>query len=166
MAVWTVWEHARFGDPAVKARFVRDAFSWWAALLGPLWALLQGMPLVFLVMGAVQMALMVAAYLTLGEPMGAWAYVLFSLWFGFEARAMRRWALKRRGWTMTAVVTAKRYPDAERRYFVGRDDIPPDTLPGPAASFTPPPAPGGHTPGSETGPWGAPVIGVMPEGVR
>ena len=133
MAVWTVWEHENFDDPAVEARLVRDAFSWWASLLGPVWALLQGMPLVFLAMAALQAAVVAAAYFAMGEQVGVWAYLLFSLWFGFEARSLKRWALRRRGWVMTAVVTAKRYGDAERRYFAGRDEIPPDILPGPPA---------------------------------
>ena len=165
MAVWTVWEHGRYEDPAVEARFVRDAFAWWAAILGPLWALFQGMPLVFLAAAVLETALVGLSFATLGEAMASWTFVLFSLWFGFEARALRRWALARRGWTMTAVVTARRFADAERRYFAGRDHIPPDILPpGPSATPSPPPPPAPAP--QRTGPWGASVIGVMPEGVR
>ncbi|RAI03442.1 hypothetical protein DLJ53_02735 [Acuticoccus sediminis] len=168
MAVWTVWEHEKFDDPAFKAHFVRDAFSWWASILGPLWALLQGMPLVFVAFTILEMGLIGLAQVTLGEEAAMWAWLLFSIWFGFEARALKRWALARRGWTMTAVVKAKRLEQAERRYFAGRDDIPPDILPsGPTTPSAPlPPAPSGPGTDPAAGPWGAPIIGVMPEGVR
>lgn len=170
MAVWTIWEHGKFDDPAAEARFVRDAFSWWALLLGPLWPILNGMWLVALAAVAVEVGLgLLAAALTAPFVVVA-LYVVVGLWFAFEARALRRWSLSRRGWRMTAVVEAKTFREAERRYFAGRAELPPDVLPGgpvqPDAGPSGGPGAGTGAGGFEAGPWGAPVIGVMPESER
>ena len=54
MGVWTVWENARHGDAApLKARFVKDSFSWAAFLFAPLWLLANGMVIVFVALAGV-----------------------------------------------------------------------------------------------------------------
>lgn len=161
MAVWTVWENAEFDDPAVRAVFVEDRFAWWALLIGPLWAMLRGMPVVALLAVAVWAAVVGAAATFLGSPGAVVFYALLSLWFAFEARALKRWSLSRRRWRMTAIVHASARAEAERRYFAERDGAVIDPIgeaaPAPLAT---PPAPASA---SGAGPWGAPVIGVMPE---
>lgn len=166
MAVWTIWEHAKFDDPAKEARFVRDSFSGWAVLLGPVWPLLNGMWLVTLAAIGVEAAL-VALASAISTPWVVTAlYIAVAVWFGFEARALKRWSLSRRGWRMTAVVEGQTFREAERRYFAGRADLPPDVLPHRVAPGGGGKPPQGSAPGLESGPWGAPVIGVMPESER
>jgi hypothetical protein len=171
--MWTVWEHDRFGEVerVEKARFVRDGFSWLAFLFSPLWLLANGMIVVLVAYLAVSAAAAVAVDRTLGTEMAVVVSVALALWLGFEARALRRWSLARRGWTMTAVVEGKRFETAERRYVSARLAERSAARPTPPGSATPPPLPpgaGGPRPSSPQ-PWGAPaspVIGVFPEGTR
>lgn len=144
MAVWTVWENPRHGDAApLRARFVRDSFSWLAFLFPPLWLLANGMVAVFVVL-AVLVAALATLAIELGTPPQLFVTVLSvaALWFGFEARALQRVALARRGWTMTGVVEANRFRTAERRYFAERaHPAPPGALPQPLPGVPPRPAP-------------------------
>lgn len=171
MAIWTVWEHDRYGEDEriEKAVFVRDGFSFLAFLVPPLWLLANGMVLVLIAFLVVSTAAVMAVEMALGDTMAALAGLAIALWFGFEARALRRWALARRGWTLAAVVEGRRFRNAERRYVAARLEeraTRPATDPGPA---TPPPLPpgAGASPGA-SGPWGSspPVLGVFPEGSR
>ncbi|WP_420391853.1 DUF2628 domain-containing protein [Acuticoccus sp.] len=164
MTVWTVWEHDRHeGDErALRARLVPDRFSWLAALSPPLWLLARGMGLALLAFAVVATTLVVAAGLVLGPAMALSTALVLMVWFGFEARAVERWSLARRGWSMVAVVEGKRFDQAERRWLAGRE--PDATLlraPTGGARATPPVG--------AAGPWGGsvpPVLGVMPEGPR
>src|SRR6202008_3884808 len=80
--------------------FVRDSFSWWAFLLAPLWMLRHRMWLGFLryvvVSGAIE-----AALVRFGASGAALALVglSISLLVGLEASTLRRFALRRRGWS-------------------------------------------------------------------
>jgi len=175
MAMWTVWEHDRYDEArrVEKAVFVRDGFSWLAFLFSPLWLLANGMIVVLLAFFAISAAVAMAVERTLGMEMAAIVSIALALWLGFEARALRRWSLSRRGWTMTAVVEGKRFETAERRYVAARlaerdASSPTRTPPG---SATPPPLPAGAAGARPSGspPWGAtssPVLGVFPEGTR
>ena len=160
MATWTVWEHDRYEPDLRKAEravFVRDGFSCLATLFGPLWLLAHRMVLVLIAYLVVMGAANVAAADQLGEDALFYVSALLTLWFGFEATALRRWSLARRGWRLVAVVEARRRIDAERRYYENRDetDIP---------RAGPPPLP------PTVQPWGAvqppPVLGLFPDRPR
>ncbi len=161
MAVWTVWEHDKFEPDTRKAEraiFVRDGFSWWASLFGPLWLLRHGMIVVLIGYLVIMGAANFAAAEQLGEVATFYVSAVLTLWFGFEARALRRWALARRGWRMMDVVEARRRVDAERRYYAERLASEAAGAPGPrVAPVTPQP-------------WGAvhsqPVLGLFPEHPR
>ncbi|MEM9220953.1 MAG: DUF2628 domain-containing protein [Pseudomonadota bacterium] len=158
MAVWTVWEHDKFtGDQrAERAIFVRDSFSFFAFLFGPLWLLSHGMFVVLIAYLVVFGAANGAAVAFLGENAAGSVSLLLTLWFGFEARSLRRWALARRGWQLVAVVEGRRFETAERRYYNDR--------------FAPPPPPSKPNPQTPYAPWGTrptpPVLGLFPEGPR
>jgi hypothetical protein len=172
MAIWTVWEHEKF-DPErriEKAVFVRDGFSWLAFLVPPLWLLASGMIVVLVLFLAVAIGLTVAVDALAGEQLAPIVPIALSLWFGFEARALRRWALSRRGWTMTAVVEGREFREAERRYVDARLE---DARRPARAAAEPPrtavPTAGPPAPAQTAAPWGAPssgVLGVFPEGPR
>lgn len=158
MAIWTVWEHDKFGDDAKKAEralFVRDGFACLAFLTGPLWLVYHRMVLVLIAYIAVVGAANVAAADLLGDNAAFLISLVLSLWFGFEATALRRWTLARRGWRLVGVVEARRRIEAERRYFedrlAGEDDA-------------------DRVPAGTMMPWGAPapppVLGLFPEGPR
>jgi len=176
MGIWTVWEHDRYDEDEriEKAVFVRDGFSWLAFLLPPLWLLANGMILVLIAFVVAAGAVVVAVENTLGAELASLASFATALWFGFEARALRRWSLHRRGWTMTAVVEGKHFPGAERRYVASRLEeraAPPSSDPGSASPPPLPPSAGGPSRGASAPgePWGAPaspVLGVFPERTR
>jgi len=166
MASWTVWEHERFDTDrrAERAVFVRDGFAFAAFLFGPLWLLAHGM-IVILIAYLVVMGGLNAAVSALSDARASAAgSLLLALWFGFEASALRRWSLARRGWHMTAVVEARHRLSAERRYFEARLAAEPPAAEPPGA---PPAAAGPQTAAAPWGPRpGDPPLGVFPEGPR
>src|SRR5262245_39028934 len=125
MPVYTVheppWRDGRAGapesDPARMA-FVRDGFTFWAFLLGPLWMLWHRLWLVligYLVLaGGLQFAL--ARFGATGTATTLVA-LLIAILVGLEAASLRRWTLNRRRWNEVGVVVADDVNMAERRFF-------------------------------------------------
>lgn len=95
MTLFSIFER---GLPAPDApAAVPDRFSFLAALLPPVFALAHGLWLELLGYVAA-VALIALASLWLGAAAGCWLYLLFAALLGFEAAAIRRAALRRRGW--------------------------------------------------------------------
>ena len=108
MSIYTVHEPPlRAGTPAPEPEryvFVRDSFSFWAFLFGPLWMLRYRMWLVFVlyVVGSLVLeGLVVVAGAS--DVVIAAIGLLISLWVGLEAATLRRFTLRRRGWTDVGV---------------------------------------------------------------
>lgn len=122
MSVYTVHEPpVRSADPlpdAVRLVFVRDGFSFWAFLLGPLWMLWHRMWLVFAGYVAIAAALE-TPLVVFGASQTAPAVVglFISLLVGLEASTLRRFTLRRRGWSSVGIVSGDDLEDAERRFF-------------------------------------------------
>jgi Protein of unknown function (DUF2628) len=100
--------------------FVRDGFSWAAALFAPFWFLRHRLwwPLIAYV--AVSAAFEIAQEMASFDA--RWlglAGVALNLLIGFEADTLRRWGLERRGWRMIGTVTGVSAVDCERRFFDG-----------------------------------------------
>jgi Protein of unknown function (DUF2628) len=122
MAIYTVHEPpSRIGAAAPDPEryvFVRDGFSFWAFVFGPLWMLRHRMWLVLLLTIVVSLALDAAIRFA-----GASAFVvgcvgfLLSLLIGLEASSLRRFTLQRRGWRYSGVVAGEDREAAERRFF-------------------------------------------------
>ncbi|MBJ3777723.1 DUF2628 domain-containing protein [Acuticoccus mangrovi] len=148
MAIWTVWEHEKFGEKqAERAVFVRDGFAWLAMIAPPLWLLANHMWVLFVVLGVLVGAILWLVSTALSAEVAGVVALGLMVWFGFEARGLRRWSLARRGWRIRAVAEGRRYRDAERRYFTDRlaPHLPPHThrpVPeaGGAAPWAPAPA--------------------------
>ena len=122
MAVYTVHEpppkpYESAPDPE-RFVFVRDGFSFWACVFGPLWMLRHWMWLVFSGYVIVAVALDVALR-GLGVSAGATLVVgiLLALLIGFEAPTLRRFTLTRRKWTNVGVIVGDDLEAAERRFF-------------------------------------------------
>jgi len=156
MAVYTV--HApppkQYDQAADAERFmlVRDGFSFWAFVLGPLWMLRHRMWLVLLGYVAVTAALeLMFGLLNLALPIRFAAGSLLGLLVGIEAPTLRRFTLGRRGWTNMGVIVADDLEAAERRFFdawVKSGGV------APRAAVVPPPRQTGATPD---------VIGLFPQ---
>src|SRR6516225_9739894 len=85
--------------------FVRDGFSFWAFLLGPVWMLWHGMWLVLV--GYVVVVLLLQVGLHLIGASAAVKFVaglLLALLIGFEAASLRRFKLARRRWKDAGIV--------------------------------------------------------------
>ena len=98
--------------------FVRDGFSFWAFLFGPLWMLRHRMWLVLFVLVAIVTALDFAfRRLELSGDLGAFVVLLLALLIGFEAGTLRRFTLARRKWMNIGVIVGDDLEAAERRFF-------------------------------------------------
>src|SRR2546425_10698249 len=122
MAVYTVHEPPlkRYESSADPDRFVfvRDGFSFWAFLLGPLWMLRHRMWLALIGYVAALGALEIAFRL-LGASGGVRLAVgaLLALLIGFEAGTLRRFTLARRRFANVGVGVGDDLALAERRFF-------------------------------------------------
>lgn len=160
MAVYTVLEPPSSPDLAVDAErvlFVREGFSWAALLVPALWLVWHRLWLVGLGWAAVVVALQLGAG-RLGGPMPLIAGIGFGLVFAFEANALRRWTLERRGYRFSGVVAGANRDECERRFFatwlIGRRLAAPPPAAGPWTA-----APAGRTATS-------PIIGLFPSPER
>lgn len=120
MAVYTV--HAPLApdlrDEADKFVFVRDAFHFWALLLGPLWLIWHRLWLVLL--GYVVVMLVVGSVLALlgaAADVRSLVFLLLALLMGLEAASLRRWSYSRGKWQQIDFVVADDEEAAERRFF-------------------------------------------------
>jgi hypothetical protein len=105
-------------DRAEDLRFVRDGFSWPAALFTPLWLLMRGFWLALIIYLIVATALALA-----GQMLGLDEEIQFLIMFGlhvlvgFEADTIERWTLRRHGWDMIGTVAGRDVVECERRFF-------------------------------------------------
>jgi hypothetical protein len=105
-------------DRAERLAFVRDGFSWTAALLAPIWMLAHRLwwPLVaYAVAVAVIVTIWQSEFLHPGWI--ALAAIGMNLLVGLEACTLRRWTLDQRGWTTLGSVSGRSSEDCERRFF-------------------------------------------------
>jgi len=137
--------------------FVRDGFSFWAFLFGPLWMLRHRMWLVLVLYAVISgvFFLVLAIAGASGSIIGLIGF-LIELLIGLEAGTLHRFTLRRRGWKNVGVVTGEDREDAERRFFAawlqaGARPVTP-AVPGPSPLPLPP-----HQPRTSD------VIGLFPE---
>jgi len=123
MATFTVHTPARADGPASaeKIVFLRDGFSWWAFLLGPLWLAWNR---AFLAAGGWTALLGLVGFA--GARLGSGERALFliemalGLALGFEGSQLVAWTLARRGYSEAAVVSGEDVAEAEVVFFHGR----------------------------------------------
>ncbi len=123
MAVYTVHQPPlgkgeNVPDPS-RFTFVRDGFYVWGFLLSVLWMLRHRLWLVAVLFVALSVLIEVGLRYA-GIAAGVRSLVMVALAFlvGLEGSTLRRWTLKRRGFTNVGVVVADNQDDAERRFFV------------------------------------------------
>jgi hypothetical protein len=122
MAVYTVHEpppqrYETASDPE-RFVFVRDGFSFWAFVLGPIWMLRHRMWLVLLgyvVTIAVLEGLL--HLLNVSEAVTFTSGAFLALLVGFEAATLRRFTLARRRWRNVGIIVGDDLEIAERRFF-------------------------------------------------
>jgi hypothetical protein len=122
MPVYTVHAPVAGGTEAQSATdrfvFVRDGFSFWAFLFGPLWLLWHRLWLALLGYIVISVGVVVAlARLHAGAGMRFTVMLLIALLMGFEAASLWRWTVSRRKWRQLDIVVADGEETAERRFF-------------------------------------------------
>ena len=121
MAVYTVHEPPPRGASAPEPErfvFVRDGFSFWALLFGPLWMLRHRMWLVLI--GYVLLVSVLGWVLRQANApiaVGFLINTLLSLLIALEASTLRRFTLARAGFTNVGIVVGDDLDLAERRFF-------------------------------------------------
>jgi hypothetical protein len=109
---------ARTLEAAERVVFLREKFSWPALFFTPFWLLWSRLWLGFLGWVVLTVAIMFAMRaLGLKEYAGFVAAAIPSLIAGFEATALKRRKLLRRGFREVAVMVADDRDSAERRFF-------------------------------------------------
>jgi hypothetical protein len=122
MPIYTVHQppprRSQPGADPERFAFVREGFSFWAFLFGPLWMLRHRMWLVFagyvLVMTAFEVA-----FRLMGSSFAqrALAGLLIAILLGLEAPTLRRFTLARRGWRNLGIIVGDDLEAAESRFF-------------------------------------------------
>ena len=105
--------------PAVAPVAVPERFSWLAAILPPLFALLNGLWLLLVFWIALVAGL---AYVSrvIGIDAAGWLYVVVAIFMGFEAPAFRRDGLLGRGYLWRGDMIASGEDLAQRDYLAGQ----------------------------------------------
>ena len=120
MLTYTVHEPAEASsgriDRAERLAFVKDGFSWRAAVFAPIWMIvhrlwwaLLGYVAVVALLGWLG-SMLAPGWTTLAMP-------ALHLLIGLEAGTLRRWQLARRGWRTAGSVTGRTADECERRFF-------------------------------------------------
>ncbi|MFH5923169.1 DUF2628 domain-containing protein [Roseomonas xinghualingensis] len=112
MRVFTI--HAKGGEKP-RTRLVREGFSFWAFLFGPLWLLWRGLWLALLGYLVVMVAI---AFIP--DPWETFVGLALQVLFGFHARDLERWTLRRRGFASQGVVAAHDEDEAALRVMRAR----------------------------------------------
>ncbi len=123
MAVYTVHQPPlgkaeNTPDPA-RFTFVRDGFYVWGFLLSVFWMLRHRLWLIAVLFVAVSVLINIGLrYAGVASELRMLIFFATAFLVGLEGATLRRWTLKRRGWTNVGVVVADNPDDAERRFFV------------------------------------------------
>lgn len=105
-------------DRAASLVFVRDGFSWGAALFSPVYFAVKGQWFAFLAYLAIGLAL--AVLLMAAGASDEWIGMMFiglNVFLGFEASTLEKMWLEYRGWQEVGTVAGRNLPECERRFF-------------------------------------------------
>ncbi len=105
-------------DRAEMLVFVKEGFNWAAAVFGPFWLIAKGLWLALLAYVLIVVAVGAAlAAAGASDQTSAAMSLALHLILGFEADAIQRLTLDRRGWQMLGTVNGRDRDTCERRFF-------------------------------------------------
>ena len=105
-------------DRAAEMVFVRDGFSWGAALFSPFYFLVKGQWLAALAYLAVVFLISALLWTTgLDHQWFSVAVLGLNVFIGFEASTIEKAWLALRGWREIGTVAGRNLPECERRFF-------------------------------------------------
>ena len=120
MVIYTVHEppnaSANRLESAEELIFVKDGFSWLAAVLPAVWLLWRRMWVELVVFMAVAGVITWAFTQAGAAELGNAILLAIQIVFGFEAGALYSAALERRGWQIVGTVSGRNEEDCERRF--------------------------------------------------
>ena len=104
-------------DRAERLVFVKDGFSWLAALVPVIWLLMKRMwlELIVFVAGSVTIVTLLSAAGAANTATGV--LLIIQIVLGFEAGHLYSASLERRGWRLVGTVSGRSQEDCERRFF-------------------------------------------------
>lgn len=157
MAIYTVHEPVHASDDVTRAdvtAFIREAFTFWGFLFGPLFLLWHRLWLALLAWILVVAAIGGLAFALHVSPLACAILLgLLHVFLGVEGNDLRRGGLARRGFRLADVVSGSERAFAELTFFSRREDAVTGEARGPANwAAMPDPTPT--------------VIGMFPEGGR
>ena len=125
-------------DRAETLVFVKEGFSWLAALITPFWMIANQLWLVLLGFIALAVLLQTGLWVFGINPRSAgYAFAALQILAGFEADTLKRWTLERNGWQTAGTVNGRNSEECERRFFDNwlprQPMIRPETLSGPGS---------------------------------
>lgn len=104
-------------ERAEQLVFVKDGFSLPAAVLAPIWLLVNRLWLPFgAYLACMLIAGLVASLPGMAGEIGGWLMLAMHVIIGFEAASLRRWQLAGAGYEMISSVTGRNLDDCERRF--------------------------------------------------
>jgi hypothetical protein len=103
-------------DRAERLAFVKDGFSWTAAVFTPIWLIVHRLwwPLLGYILLFGLCAWLGSLF---ASGWSSLATLALHLLIGLEAGTLRRWGLQRRGWRTVGSVTGRTADECERRFF-------------------------------------------------
>ena len=105
-------------ERAMNYQFIKEGFSLWAALFGPLWLLAKGLWLETLAFFAAAIGLtLILQLIGFNEAAISAAMTGTTIIFGFFARDIERLHYERSGFKLISVVNGKTKDECEARYF-------------------------------------------------
>jgi len=109
------------GSPVAPGRvaLVPEGFSWWAAILPPLWLLWHRQWLALVLF----LALWVLLGLLLPNAIEGWVMLALHLLLGWHAQDIRRWTARRQGLSEIAVIAAPDEDAAMLRLLAERPEL-------------------------------------------
>lgn len=163
MQTYTIYERRpapeNIEKRVAKMVFVKEGFSFYALLAPPIWLMVNHMW--WELGGFLALTIFVNGMLALlgvGQEVISLSGLVINLVFAFEARDLHRYALERKGYLLTAIVSGRSLDEAERRFLL-------EWLPGAKADvahLTSMPGMGGAGGSQPKAYMKEPVIGMFP----
>jgi len=138
MRLYSIFEKAVEGDED-ELVVVPDKFSWFAALLTPIWCIVHLMWLELLAYVGVAFILGFVTFFV-GEDASWWIGIMVAILIGLEASSIRSRFLERKGYVLKAIVPSSSSDDAAYRYMATRifaHSRQPAPNPNPVSPFAP-----------------------------
>jgi hypothetical protein len=125
-------------DRATQLVFVKDGFSWLAAIFPAIWFLVKGLwlELILFLIGAAALTWGIEAS-GASSTLSGMLLLIVQIVIGFEAGAIQGAALERRGWQFVGTATGRDRDECERHFFDAWQPAEPTASASPGSGLAP-----------------------------